>query len=690
MSHNTRRGFRGAATAAVTASALVICLAPNAVAQTDSTVEFSVSNITDFHGHLEQVSEDDGSVTEAGAATLAGMVDQFRAADVDGHIHTTSGDNVGGSAFTSALLNDEPTLDALNAMGVGVSAVGNHEFDQGYNDLIDRIVPGSDYPILGANVSVEDDRDALEPYKIQTIKDENDNSVDVAFIGTVTQNTANKVSPSAVEGISFDDPWGVTNQLAAELSDGVAEEGNDEADVVIALMHEGTAPEQFNEHVDVVFAGDTHQADDEWEGESPVVLQMLEYGKLMANVTFSYNTETDEVDIQPVVYTADEMVEQAAPNAEVQAIVDGAVAQAEVEGAEVVAELEHTFTRGVRGDEGAGSNRGVESTLNNLIAEAQRAYMDQNSPADVTVDLGLMNAGGVREDLVAGEVTYQEAFNVQPFGNDLMYGTLTGADIIQALEQQWKNPEDERPRLALGVSDNFSYTYDQNAPQGERIIQATINGEPLVPDANYTVAASTFLFEGGDGFTALQNVQNPQNAGVVDVTAFIDYLANTENIEPRWSQGAIGVSVVDGELTAGETVKIELESLAYTVDQTATEVTVQVGSQSITVPIDLTVVDEGYGSTGQATVEITVPEDFVGDESDIVVTTDAGAPEEPEEPNDNSGSIDGSSEAGPLAAVIAAVAAIAGALGLANIFSGGELLADIQANIQREIDRFLG
>lgn len=704
MSHSRRRGqFRSALTAAATASALVVCLAPSAAAQdhsTDTTVNFSVSNITDFHGHIEQVVDtgDDGvpgtaddTVTEAGAATIAGMVDRLRAAEgIDGHIHTTSGDNVGGSAFTSALLDDEPTLEVLNEMGVDVSAVGNHEFDQGYEDLIGRISENSDYPILGANVTVEDGREELDAYDIQTITDEAGNSVDVAFIGTVTQNTADKVSPSAVEGITFANPWEVTNRIAAELSDD--DEGNGEADVVIALLHEGTEPGQFTEDVDVVFAGDTHVQDSEWEGEQPIVLQNLEYGKLMSNVRFSFDTETEEVSMEPAVYTADEMATLAEPHAEVQATVDAAVVKAESAGAEVVAELEHSFTRGARGEEGPGSNRGVESTLNNLIAEAQRSYLEDFT--GVEMDLGLMNAGGVRADLAAGDVTYKEAFDVQPFGNDLMYGTLTGADILTALEQQWQDPAAGRPRLALGVSDNFSYSYDPTAPDGERVIQATIDGVPLDPNADYQVAASTFLFEGGDGFTALQNARNSQNVGVVDVTAFIDYLSSTENVEPRWGQSDVGVSI-DGDVVAGETVTVDLESLIYTIDPTATQVTVRIGDAEASAPIDVTVLDDEYGTSGRASVDITVPEDFSG-AGEMTVTTDAGTEVvvplvESEAPSDNSGSTPGSSaEAGPIGAVVAAIAALAGALGLANVFSGGQLLADFQDTVQRELNRLLG
>lgn len=627
MGHPRRPSRLSAATAAATATAVILCLAPHAMAVENNddtnTVQFSVSNITDFHGHIEQVvnTDDEGnivSVEEAGAALLTGMVDHLRAESADGHFLTTSGDNVGGSAFTSMLLNDQPTLAALNAMGVDVSAVGNHEFDQGYDDLLDRIIPGSEYPILGANVQRNGEQD-LDPYEIQTVTDAEGNAIDVAFIGAVTEQTANKVSPAGIAGVTFDNPWEVTNQIAAELKDG--DQGNGEADVVIALFHEGATPDQFTDSVDAVFAGDTHQEYQSGPGETPVVMQALEYGKRLANLDFTYDIEAGELtNIEQTMYTADEMAAIATPDAEVAAAVAEASAQAEEVGSEEITELVTDFTRGARGEAGPGSNRGVESTLNNLIAEAQRVQMSEVAGQDI--DLGLMNAGGVREDLAAGQVTYRDAYDVQPFGNDVMYGKLTGADILEALEQQWKDPTADRPRLNLGVSNNFSYSYDPEAEQGERVIQATINDQPLDPAATYTVAASTFLFEGGDGFEALTRVQEPVNAGVIDVAAFIDYLQAADDLTPRESQSAVGINIA-GTVAPGQTITLELSSLAYTVDPTVTTVTARLGEVEESAPVDTTVLDEGYGNTGTATIELSIPADFSG-EGVIEITTDAG------------------------------------------------------------------
>src|SRR5699024_7071361 len=134
--------------AATTVFATIVVGAPVAFAQEDHIVDFSVTNITDFHGHLSSQDTDAPDAnSEMGAAKLKALIEYVN--QDQEYIMTTSGDNVGGSAIVSAIADDEPTLDVLNILGVDVSAVGNHEFDRGYDDLLGRIVEKSDYPVLG-------------------------------------------------------------------------------------------------------------------------------------------------------------------------------------------------------------------------------------------------------------------------------------------------------------------------------------------------------------------------------------------------------------------------------------------------------------------------------------------------------------------------------------------------------------
>ncbi|QGU04737.1 bifunctional metallophosphatase/5'-nucleotidase [Corynebacterium comes] len=592
--------------AATTTTALALGLAPVAAAQ--DVVEFSVSNITDFHGHLVE----DGYNGYMGAALLAGLNDEING---DENIFTTSGDNVGGSAFVSAISDDRYTIDFLNAAGVDVSAAGNHEFDRGQDDLLGRIAGDSDFPILGANVYRADGERLLDSHRII----ERD-GVRIAFVGTVTEQTLNKVSPAGIAGLEFRDPVEETNKVARELREA------DAADVVIALMHEdaGAFIGDFDSRdVDFVFGGDSHVRSADENSNVPYA-QSGQYGELLTDVNFTYNPATGELEVTEInQYDRDAAIALGAtPNARVAGIVAEAQAQADALGAQVVATIGHSFSRGNNAGETEGNNRGAESTLNHLIAEAQRASMAAFT--EQPVDIGLMNAGGVRQDLPAGPVTYKQIFDIQPFGNEVSYADLSGRAIINAIENQWKDPAGSRPRLALGLSDGLSYTYDPTRPAGERVLNVTLNGENLDPNLDYRVAASTFLLEGGDGFIDPAEVRNQVNVGYMDVQAFIDHLKANEDVSPRLQQGDIGVTVV-GDLIAGQTVTVELTSLNYSnpSEPQAETAFVTLGDTTVSTAITTQFVADfnRMGEHGTATVELVVPE---GEwtVADLLVTTD--------------------------------------------------------------------
>jgi 5'-nucleotidase len=598
--------------AATTTTSLVLTGAAVAGAQEDTTVDFSVTNITDFHGYLvedEDIAEDGSADSPLGAARLAALMD-YVGQDNEAQIRTTSGDNVGGSAFVSAISDDVYTLEALNEMGIDVSAVGNHEFDSGFDDLQGRIQQDSDYPILGANVLGADGAPALPASHV--IEEQ---GVKVGFIGTVTQQTPNKVSPAGVEGLTFTDPVAAANTEATRLKEA------GEADVVIVLQHEDIqAFNAFNDDVDAAFGGDSHLR----YNNGTDLAQSHEYGKALSELEFTYDTATGEITEQSITqydYTS-EGVAGLSVDPVVAETVAAAEAQAAVLGSEVVATIENDYLRGSNPGAEPGSNRGTESTANNMLAESNLRAMNAFLGSDV-IDLGVMNAGGVRADLLAGDVAYKEAMTVQPFGNNLGYATVTGQALLDALENQWKGPEEGRPRLSLGVSDNVSYMYDPTAGQGERIINVMIDGEPLDPAGEYTVATASFLFEGGDGYFEPTEFTD---VGYLDVTAFTDYLGNDDGPSYRAGQAEVGVTGLD-DLTAGETATLELTSLSYSSEgePDATTVTVDVFGQTVTAEVDNTVTeaDAGYGEQGRATVEIEVPADAAGEHT-LTIATDAG------------------------------------------------------------------
>lgn len=662
----------GQLVAATTVSAVALSGA-QAVAQENKTT-ISVTNITDIHGHLEDKIGDPAKAgDEIGVARLQTLIKQVN--EGQEFNLTSSGDNVGGSAFVSAISDDKYTLEALNKMGMKVSAVGNHEFDKGTEDLTERIQPNSTYPILGANV-VKDGELLLKPSHVEDI-----DGVKVGYVGTVTENTKYKVSAAKIPGVTFTDPVKATNDEATRLKE------SGEADVVVALFHEDAQEyaEGFNKDVDVLFGGDTHQrTKGEIPREGALPLQWAqghEYGKLLNDVDITFDKSAKKVtDIKLSQYDATDAAD-VQPDADIAAVVEKAQKEAEVEGSKTAGNVEQDLFRG--SDEGAeaGSNRGVESTLNNFIAEGQRYAMSEQVGKDI--EIGVMNAGGVRADLKGGDVTYKDIFEVQPFGNSVITAKISGEDFIKALENQWQ--EGSRPRLAMGISNNVQVVYDQKAGKGERVKSVTINGEPIDPKKDYSIALSSFLASsdeeaGGDGYFNAGSIKDKNDVGYMDTQAMIDYIKSGES-EVRTGQGQIGAHI-EGDVKPGEEITVNLSSLNYSTDgePMAKKATVKLGDAEQTVDID-NAAQEGdaqFGERGRATVKLTVPENLSGKQN-LEITTDAGTKailpievsgegsEEPgaePAPKGSSLSSNGSSVGGAVFAIIAALVAGVAVVGM--------------------------
>lgn len=618
----------GSLIAATTTTAVVLAVVPFADAAEADQVKISVANITDFHGRLEanvqtdkKTGKADPKKSEMGAANVAGIMNYLRGQNPN-TIVTSSGDNQGGSAFISAISEDKYTMEFLNAIGTAGSAVGNHEFDKGYSDLKDRIVPGTNNKQLGANVFLADQETReLKPYEIVEV-----DGVKVALVGTTSNLTVSKSSPAHVEGLVFTDSAAQVNKEAERLKK------SGEADVVIALIHDPAAESAAKvdrKYVDFVFGGDSHIRDLD-QAARPFYAQSYEYGKVVTDIDFTYDKQTREiVDLKAKQFDILDVEELGIePDAQVAGIVRQAKAESDVLGQEVVATLNADFKRGSNPGGAPGTNRGTESTANNMIAQSAVAalanFLDQK------IDFGIMNAGGVRDDLEAGEVTYKQAFSVQPFGNNIAVATVSGAAIKEMLENQWQTDEQAaasgRPRLDLGLSDNVSYTYNPDAPRGERILSITIDGEEVDPDKDYTVAGSTFLFDGGDNFLDKSKFRDRNDVGYNDLQAFIDYLKSGK-AEVRKGQKDVGVVLPEGGLKAGAKNEIQLTSLSYSSEgePQAKTVTVKIGDTTVTADVDnaVTDADKGYGEQGRATVTIELPEDVYKDEN-LVITTDAG------------------------------------------------------------------
>ena len=475
-------------------------------------------DINDFHGRID-----------ANTVKFAGTVEQEKAAAIAAGnpvAFVSAGDNVSASLFASAVQQDQPTIDVLNALQLNASAVGNHEFDKGFSDLTDRIIAGgtnATWDYLGANVYLKGTTTpALPEYSIIDMA-----GVKVGIIGAVTAETPTLVSPGGITQIDIGDPVDAVNRVAAELSDGNPDNG--EADVLVASYHEGAGagtPEgatleqevaaggafadivnKTSSTVDAIFTGHTHK---QYAWEAPVpgeagktrpILQTGSYGEFIGEITLTFDPATGEVTAHTqknVARTtvADADLVAAYPRvAQVKTIVDAALAYASTVGSvpvgSVTADITTAYTGGTYGPNGyvgPGPNdtsgrddRASESALGDLVANALR---DTLAPADLGgAQIGVVNPGGLRAELFYapdGVVTTAEANSVLPFVNNLWTTTLTGAQVKTMLEQQWQTDANgnvpSRPYLALGLSDNVTYTYDATAAQGSHITSVIVDG----------------------------------------------------------------------------------------------------------------------------------------------------------------------------------------------------------------------
>jgi 5'-nucleotidase len=516
-------------------------------------VDVQILAINDFHGNLQAPPGTTPPV--GGAAFLSTHLRGLRDANPNS-IVVSAGDNVGGSPLISALFHDEPAIEALDLLGLELSAVGNHEFDEGSAEL-HRLQEGGCHPTdgcqdgddfaganfkyLAANVLGPNGKPFFRPYKIRTFE-----GARVAFIGLTLQGTPSIVAPSGVAGLTFLDEVETVNALVTEIR----EKG---VEAIVVLLHEGmnnlggsnTCPgasgplgdivRDLDPAVDVVVSGHTHQSY-VCDIHGKLVTSAQSFGTRFTQIQLKVDRETGHV-VERSALNRDVTTVNVIPDPAVEALVNRYAA--------LVAPLKNRVIGSVTADLARpptvpASGTSGESTLGNVIADAQ---LEATSlPANGGAVVAFMNRGGIRAAITyasitggeaVGEVTYGEAFDVQPFGNSLVTMTLTGAQMKTILEQQWLDqPANRKPRI-LQPSAGFHYTWCTNKPDGDRVLASsmTLKGVPVDAAASYRVTVNSFLADGGDGFAVLKDGTS-RLGGAVDLDAFEAYLGNHSPISP--------------------------------------------------------------------------------------------------------------------------------------------------------------
>jgi len=548
--------------------------------------------INDLHGHLAPdtpgtiqtgccVRNSTGGWTQTtvpagGLAYLATHMKRLRAANPK-TFAVGAGDMIGASPLVSALFHDEPTIEGLNAMGFDDIGVGNHEFDEGVDELhrmqygnqrggdgchpVDGCQDGSPFTgaffkYLAANVFFQGtNRTILPPYEIKKV-----GNAKIAFIGLTFEGTPTVVTPSAVAGLEFRPEVQTTNALVDKLR---RERG---VKSFVVLLHQGgsqrppatpapTATPRGDEYTDVnkcvnfngpemeaiaagidprvsvIVSAHTHQPY-VCNLSGKLVTSAASFGRLITDIDLTIDHQTKRV---KAATATNRIVTQDVPrDAAAQQIVDKYTTLA----APLANKVIGTITADIRSgrDNPSGTNSAGEQPMGDVIADAMLAA---TAPTDFGGAVAaFMNSGGVRAGLLhnqisggeqPGEVTFGEAFTVQPFGNTLVVKTCTGQQLYDVLNQQFNNPATGSNRIML-PSANVRYTWD-NATK--RVVDGslTFGGVAVDKAASYRVTMNNFMADGGDGYTVFRNCTDPLG-GEVDLDAFARYLQANPNLAP--------------------------------------------------------------------------------------------------------------------------------------------------------------
>jgi 2',3'-cyclic-nucleotide 2'-phosphodiesterase (5'-nucleotidase family)/endonuclease YncB( thermonuclease family) len=443
-----------------------------------------------------------------------------------------AGDMVGGSSPVSALLQDEPTVEMMESIGFDVGTVGNHEFDEGVNEMM-RLINGGDhengtpnydgidFPMVAANVEYKDSGSlVLDPYAIKEV-----DGAKIGFIGVATVETPNMIISKGNEHIQFTDEAEAINKYVPEL-----QEQGVEAIVILAHVPGNQSGEtasgdiasiatKVNDAVDVIFAAHNHVKLNAVV-DNKLIVQAWEYGKAFSDVELEIDRLSGDI-VKKSADIVDVVQVGTTPDAEVKAILDNYLEEVGPKLNEVI---------GVAGSEMAGgyTQKGLigDNALGNLIADGMAAAMDS--------DFALMNGGGIRDDLNAGEITWNELFNIQPFGNTLVKLEVTGSDMQAIINSQFSS---YGPDVSIA---GFSYTWDSTkGSYGEVIEMYLPDGSKLDPDQTYTVTVNNYMYpHTSDKYRIAELGENPVQ-GPEDLQATVDFVKSIEGSIAYTAEGRI-------------------------------------------------------------------------------------------------------------------------------------------------------
>ena len=535
---------------------------PEGTADMAQTTEIQILGLNDFHGALEPPTGSAGRIggTEAGGNAggveyLATHVRALRETN-ENTLFVSAGDLIGATPLLSALFHDEPSIEAHNLMGLDFNGVGNHEFDEGVDELLRMQnggchpvdgcqdgdpFGGADFQFLAANVKYKANGETIfPPYAIRKFQG---GGIKVAIVGMTLEGTPSIVSPGGIAAVNFFDEADTVNALVPELK----KQG---VETIIVLLHEGGVTsnplnpttinecgtldgalppivERMDDEIDVVVTGHTNWAVN-CVIDGKIVTGAASNGRLITDIDLTVSRATKDVVGATVTNRIVTRTEKA-PD------LTALIAEYQVFAAPIANRVIGQITADIlRAQNAAG-----ESALGDVIADAQLDATNDAGTGNAVV--AFMNPGGIRADLLYagspvgegdGNVTYGEMFTVQPFGNSMVTMTLTGAQIDRLLEEQFAPCTFTSNRI-LQVSTGFSYTWNAAGGVCDKVDPSTIKigGVTVVAGNTYRVTVNSFLADGQDSFPIL--VQGTDRlGGEVDTDALERYIAANSPVAP--------------------------------------------------------------------------------------------------------------------------------------------------------------
>ncbi|MBO4401009.1 MAG: bifunctional metallophosphatase/5'-nucleotidase [Selenomonadaceae bacterium] len=447
--------------------------------------ELVIFHTNDMHSRVLNSDDRNKSI---GLAEIAAAVKAAKAENPSMTLWFDAGDTFHGLPRIN-VSNGENMIPLLNAAGVDIVVPGNHDFNYGVPQL-KKISKKLKSPLLSANVTLKKNgKNILKSYKILKLAD----GTRVGVFGLTTPETVYKASQKHVATVNFENPVVIARDMIKKLQP--------KCDVIVCIMHMGVDPEsEFTSEriareapgIDVIIDGHSHT-------ELP---QGIQIGDTLIAQTGCYEHNlgrvTVEIENHEIISKKAELLNAAAvanlnptPDAEIKKILADIEEKNKPVFNEVVAHSTHVLT----------SDRKIircnESELGNFIADMIRWRTG--------ADFAIMNTGGIRADIPAGNVTRGDVMNVFPFGNVVTKAEISGSAIRQMLEHSVHAYPKEFSGF-LSVS-GLTFTLDASQPAGSRVSEIYIGGEILDENKIYTIGADDFLFMGGDGFGMLKGLK---------------------------------------------------------------------------------------------------------------------------------------------------------------------------------------